>query len=506
MSKTLLLYLTADRLRWYRMEAGTMRLESQFAADSVGVAEFSAQLRERGNRGAQYSILVDVADEGFHVDHVPAIRGRDRSDMLQRKLSQQFYGSPYATAVTLGREKEGRRDERILFSALTRPAQLEPWIKALTEARVRVRGVHSVPFMLDRIMARSRIPTASYLLISFTPAGIRQTYFNEGRLRFSRLSGGHDQSAEQQLADSGEEIRKTLAYLSAQRLTRRGEQTPIVGLVWDRQFAEFRRVASAVADTPILLAEAGQLIGAFAPPARADSNDSLGLLLGALASESQCPQIGGQEVLRFQGIHQVRAVLCMAALGVVLAGGLLGAMQLYERAAVRSEAASLRQLEAVEQARYQALMAALPRPPAPLDELRRLIAEIDRTKDGAVPALAVFGPLSQALDQFPEIALDRLAWRTEVGPGAVSEIAMVASASLRLPAALAGNQRAMIEASEQFVAELGRLVQGRVRVLRRPVDIRSTQTLRGQSADSGAAPEPAPSFEVEIEFSSGRSA
>lgn len=499
MSQQALLYLTADSLRWYRTEGGATVLERRFAADAAGVAEFADALGKAGRRHMRYAMLVDVAEEGFNLDHVPAVRGRDRDAMLKRKLAQQFYGSPYATALSLGRETEGRRDERVLFSALTRPLQLDPWIDALIGAQVRVTGVHSVPFMLDRMMARSRIPVPNYLLVNYSPAGIRQTYFSAGRLRFSRLSGGHDQDFEEQLAASAEEIGKTLAYLSAQRLTRRGQMLPIIALARPEQFDAFCTRAAEASDAPVSIAEVGNLLDAYAAPDIRDGPpDGLAALLGALAGERQCPQIGGGDVLRFQRIHQVRSALYLASLAIILGGGLLAAAQLYETAGVRGETQSLRLLEEAERGRYETLIRNLPPPPAPLDELRTLIAEIERIEAAETPALRILRPLSLALDQFPELLLDRLAWRlredTTARPGAD------AIATLRLPASLSGDQRAMLDTSEQFVAELTRQTGARVRLARRPIDIQSSQTLRGRAADDGPPAREAATFEVEYEL------
>ena len=496
MSADILLYLTADSLRLCCSEGGRLRFVERYAHDESGVAEFRAAL-EKTPRKAQFSLLIDVADEGFNLDHVPATRGRDRQAMLERKLNQQYYGSSYTAALSLGRESDGRRDERVLFSALTRPVLIDPWLDALIAAQVRVRGVHSVPFLLDRVMTRAKVEAPSYLLINFSPAGIRQTYFSEGRLRFSRLAGGHDHNFEQQLQTVAEEVRKTLAYLSAQRLTRRSEVLPIVALVHAEQFDALRERLAQASESPVSLADVGPLCDAYSRTTPRECGDSLAVLLSALTVETQCAQMGGSEVLRFQRLHQIRKGLYLGAMAVLATTALIGALRHYETHAVRSEADNLKALASAEDMRYRRLIQALPALPAPLSELNQLFAGIDRIEASRVATLAVFRPLSQALDQFPELDLESLAWRAREEGASAS---VVASALLRMPLSLAGDQRGMLEASERFVDELGRHARGRVRLLRRPIDIQSSQTLRGRAADQAAEAPVAPTFEVEFDI------
>lgn len=497
MSRSCLLYLTADGLRCFHRRNGEPVLERRFLADEGGVEEF-AEMLATAPRGTQYSALIDVADEGFNVELVPAIHGRDRAAMLQRKLTQQFYGSPYAAYLALGRERQGRRDERVLFSALTRPAQLEPWITALVTAKVRVRGVHSAPFVLDRMMQRAKVPLPAYLLVNFTPAGVRQTYFSNGRLRFSRLSGGHDLEFSRQVEGSTEEIRKTLAYLSAQRLTRRGEPLPIVVLASPQHFATVRQCVALTGESAVTLIDVDRLRAAYgAPDVPCESPDSLPVLLEALGAEPQCTQIGGSEVLRYQRLHQVRRGLYLTAIGVLVAGGVIAGFGLFETQSLRRESLELARQIRLEEARYQALMKRFPELPAPADELRALMTDLDEMRDDGLAAVRLYQALGSALDQSPEVTLESLDWQRRVG--GQGETKVLATARLRLAAQLSSDQRGQIEASERFTAELGRSIGGPVRLTRRPVDLGSTQTLRGNEGGNVDTPAPAPLFEVEFE-------
>jgi hypothetical protein len=106
------------------------------------VEAFSEYLSK--HRGSIFALLADLADEGFQIESLPYTQGADRQALLSRKLGQYFYGSPLATALSFGRDKGGRRDEKFLFTALTRPQQVEPWLAALRAVEAPLAGVYSL--------------------------------------------------------------------------------------------------------------------------------------------------------------------------------------------------------------------------------------------------------------------------------------------------------------------------------------------------------------------------
>jgi hypothetical protein len=106
----------------------------------------------------------------------------------KRRLGQYFYNTPLSLAVSLGRAKDGRRDERILFAALTRAEAFTPWLDALREAEAILAGVYSVPLVLAQFGTQILDAKGPALLLTLTRGGVRQTFFDQGKLHFSRLS------------------------------------------------------------------------------------------------------------------------------------------------------------------------------------------------------------------------------------------------------------------------------------------------------------------------------
>ncbi len=133
-------FINHDGLHCHLVHQHEVRHLYSFPVGEEGVEAFELWLQNVGN--GLHTLLADVADEGFYLENVPRVMGPDRRALITRKLAQHFFGSPYSAALSLGREKSGRRDERLLFTAITRPALVEPWLGALRRAEAAVDGAY----------------------------------------------------------------------------------------------------------------------------------------------------------------------------------------------------------------------------------------------------------------------------------------------------------------------------------------------------------------------------
>jgi hypothetical protein len=209
-----LLHVDSSRLSAWLWHGGGLRQEGEFGADEAGVAGFSAYLAQHPS--SLWLMLADVAEEGFQFEAIPHVLGADRTALVRRKLNQFFYGSPFTTALSLGREKSGRRDERMLFAALTRPQAFEPWLAALRAAEAQLVGIYSAPLLVPTLGQRLKLRAENCLVVSFGSAGIRQTFLEAGRLR-CRLSRSPMWPVAYACAA---EAARTYQYLAGQRLIR----------------------------------------------------------------------------------------------------------------------------------------------------------------------------------------------------------------------------------------------------------------------------------------------
>jgi hypothetical protein len=228
--------------------AGRIRFEGEFSHEPVGLEALGAYLRK--HRSSLFYLLADLAEEGFQLEDLPYVQGSDRDALLQRRLSQYYYNTPLAAAISLGRAKEGRRDEKVLFAALTRIETFTPWLDTLREAEAILAGVYSVPLVLAGFAPQLLGTSGPVLFVSLTRGGVRQTFFDNGKLHFSRLS---------QLATRGlDEIGRTCAtdsakifqYLVAQRQVPRGVPLRTVVLANAVQMPDLKEFCRNTNDLP----------------------------------------------------------------------------------------------------------------------------------------------------------------------------------------------------------------------------------------------------------------
>ena len=97
MASRRLLFLDASSLTAYHWQLAGPRQEARFPATAEGIEAFAEYLGQ--HTGSLFYLLADVAEEGFQIDEIPHVQGRDRQAIIRRKLAQFFYGSPLVLAT-----------------------------------------------------------------------------------------------------------------------------------------------------------------------------------------------------------------------------------------------------------------------------------------------------------------------------------------------------------------------------------------------------------------------
>ncbi|MDE2119044.1 MAG: hypothetical protein KGJ19_10700, partial [Betaproteobacteria bacterium] len=140
-SKTLM-FLGADHFHAYTWKNGALSGEQRFADNPEGKEQFVEFLQ---NHPDPAYLLADLIEEDFRHETVPHLRGGERAALIQRKFDQYYRNTPFRQALPLQRRKEGRRDDEMLFSGLTNPALISPWLSVLLAHSTPVAGIYSVP-------------------------------------------------------------------------------------------------------------------------------------------------------------------------------------------------------------------------------------------------------------------------------------------------------------------------------------------------------------------------
>src|SRR5437867_4771947 len=151
-----------------------------------GVAEYSRYVA--GAPGSLFYVLADMVEEAFFQESIPYVRGADRRALLARKLAQRYRDASLALPLSLGSETHaGRREERILYMSFTNTQLFQPWLEALRSNDACVVGVFSVALVAAQTGKRLGFKSGRYLMVSRQQGGLRQSYIENGRIRFSRL-------------------------------------------------------------------------------------------------------------------------------------------------------------------------------------------------------------------------------------------------------------------------------------------------------------------------------
>src|ERR1035437_5366759 len=119
-SKTLL-FMSAAHFQAYAWDNGNLSEALHFSNDLAGREQFSTYLKQ--HRNPAY-LLLDVIEEDFRLETVPHLIGKNRRELIARKFEQFYRNTPFRQAKVLRRQTEGRRDDEMLFSALTNPQRI----------------------------------------------------------------------------------------------------------------------------------------------------------------------------------------------------------------------------------------------------------------------------------------------------------------------------------------------------------------------------------------------
>lgn len=135
-------------------------------------------------------IVTDLIDENFRHDTIVHVGGTDREALMKRKLDFAFRNTRYRLGAVVGRQPDGRKDDRILLSALTKPERIDVWARLLLQEKMAVQAVTSTAHLLNAWLPQEKLEGEEHLLISQLDAdnNLRQTYAKQGRVLFSRLA------------------------------------------------------------------------------------------------------------------------------------------------------------------------------------------------------------------------------------------------------------------------------------------------------------------------------
>lgn len=414
-----LLHLTVAGLVAHRWRNGRLTEESRFDTTPAGLAAFAAYLRDHAD--GCYRLLADLAGETLCHETIPLLRGRDRQAMIRRRLDQAFPATSLVATRSLGRTRRERREERLLLAALTDPATVAPWLAAIADAEVVFAGVFSPPHLATVLLPQLALARGVCLLLSVHGAGLRQTVFEDGEPRLTRLTPLDDPCPAEIAAAAVTESVRLRQYLAGQRRLLPGTALPVRLLAPAAWHDELARAAADSDGLAFGIVDLADRSGVPPPPdGRADA-----LFLDLLATSPPALQFAGPSTLRRFRQREQALTLRRLAAGALLSGIVFAAAGEADTGRLGREIAGIATERGAIAARLADLRTAAVPPGAagsrPADEeLPRIAAHYRQLLRREGGPAGFYRAVGRGLDTAPALALTALDWRiddagTEIG-------------------------------------------------------------------------------------------
>jgi len=216
-------YITTRQLTVYQWDGKVLHAEQPFDIMADGQNIFAGYLEKSPDIIS--TVLVDIIEEEYRNETIPHVIGSDSKAVQERKLAQVFRQTPYRACQIQGREKKGRKDDRVLLAALTNIETLGPWLQAIDKFKVPLAGIYSLPMLAPRFLGQMKIKSPYALLVTEQKnRTLRQTYLHDGKLNISRLVAFTRDSESNYPSFLKTEIEKNQRYLNSLRLLRNSFQ------------------------------------------------------------------------------------------------------------------------------------------------------------------------------------------------------------------------------------------------------------------------------------------
>ena len=468
----------------------------------------------RAASGVPVYLMADTVDEDYRFETLPHTYGKDRRDMVERKLKQLYRSTPFYGASLSDREAGKRRDDRYLFAALTNPAVFDPWLRIIVASGLPIAGIFPVPMVSMGLVKKFELKEPNLLLVSKHEAGVRQTFVKNQSFRISRLTPLRASGATSNLDSCAEEIRNTRMYLDALNVTHVDDILHVVIIDQDGSLAPLtqmvlsgrRNMRSVRFDPEQVIAKVGvDDIALRASP------DALHLfLLGQQKARdfNLAPPTLTSGYTRHVASRSIYlASGAVAGLAVAWCG-----LNLYQASALKDEAQQISIRTRQEQAHYQELTRRFPPSPVPSDQLQLTVDVAQRIGSLARQPDTMFRIVSTALEKYPAVRLGSLQWKhghvgPEPSPTAPASVPGVLSQSAVLQLELTaqpGDFRAALASINSFVRDLAKHENvAEVKVIKMPLNLASNATLSGSTATQRQVQAQNAQFDIQVVLKPG---
>lgn len=399
-----------EGLSVFVIDKGQLVHDAKFSDEDFGHENFRFYLAEHAR--TPITVLVDTVAEDFLVESLPHVSYYDRKGFLNRKSLQHFRGLDYRSSSVVDREKSGRKNDKVLFSALTKNQVVEPWLRAMLQEEIPIQGVTTPAFALCKVAEHfDLLSDGCTLLVNWEKTGIRQTFINEKRMMFSRLSQlpadtGIDLASE--IMDNCVQSKDYLERIGLLKFDQRLDLHIITPQLNETDFDNHRDNGSFYSmqhHRPADLISVEEYNGPEETKTAVLLCLNWGVRSGQLAN-----RYGGPSVQRFYDLGQVRRIIYTFSISAMVLSIGVSLPLFFDALISNSRIDSLRQQAEPIRLQYDALTAQFPETPIPSDAMVLAVTTHESIAEQAFDPRDLMGRVSQVVARFPAVNLSSLEW------------------------------------------------------------------------------------------------
>jgi len=412
--------LSSGRLTVHHWSRNRFTARYVFRADEEGLTAFSEYLQVAP--ADPVYLLVDVVEEEFREETVPHVYGADRRALLRNKKTRLFRDPTYSHALFQGREPGGRRDDRVLFTALIRPDLLAPWLAQMTRLKVPLSGIYSLPVLSELLVKKLRIASGLVLLVTLHGSGgLRQSFFQDGHLKVSRLATVPEMHAARYPAFILGEVEKIRRYLGSLRLIPRDVPLDVHLLNQGGMLEDLKRQASDSVTTRyhfVEIAEVARQIGLK----KLEATPYAELVFAHLLAKTSPPNhYAPERERRYFSLQRARGAMAAASALLFLGALGWGGYQFIDSIDTRQETLLVERQIGFYNERLRIAREELPPAPALAHDIKAAVETAERLREYKASPLKLLRVVSGALSSVPEVQVESLKWRVSPDPNAPVE-------------------------------------------------------------------------------------
>jgi hypothetical protein len=335
-----------------------------------------------------------------------------------------------------------------MYTAVTNPEVLRPWLDVIERSKVPLAGIHSAAVFSGVLLEELDLAFPHTLLVTFSPGGaMRQTYFRDREIKFSRLTPIDLEEGQTLGTMIAEETTRTWQYLDSLRHFAGEDRLEVCVLVHRSEreaiqpaLRDFAQIQYRILD----IEQVAMKLGMKEPPLGSTAEEVFVHLFLMRRAENH---FASPEMRRHDTMLRARTVLSRVAAGVLAASLAWGGWNLV-RVFDTSEADQrlAQQLTGLNR-EYDQITRATPSFGVGGSTMRDAVSFYNFSIRG-FPTITEFAvALSKVLQAHPSVRLTQLTWIATDDPKAVPAMPVT-------PSRLSPSVRAVGKAPEAGAAQL----------------------------------------------------